>query len=272
MAGDKAEADWKKAESGFGEELTPQKLEPIFSRFFTRIRPGSQLHEIFSHQGTGLDFDEILNKGRVLLVRVPRGADREAADFVCGAFVTAIQNVALARERIPEKQRRPFYLYADECHNYTVPSFQAAYQEGRKYQIGFTAITTSYTGLPDDLRRAFGSAYAFIAFCVDVSDASEVMKRVRATGRDGSLIDPANLDDGEAVVRLDQPSRAWAIETERLLEPPPGGEEVARQIRAQSERYYATDTSASAPPTSSAGETPPEGRAARFVGKKTPRE
>jgi hypothetical protein len=42
---------------------------------------------------------------------------------------------ALKRAKIPESERRPFYLYVDEFQNYVSQSFESILSEARKYKL-----------------------------------------------------------------------------------------------------------------------------------------
>ena len=42
---------------------------------------------------------------------------------------------ALKRVKIPESERRPFYLYVDEFQNYVSASFESILSEARKYRL-----------------------------------------------------------------------------------------------------------------------------------------
>jgi hypothetical protein len=42
---------------------------------------------------------------------------------------------ALKRAKIPESERKPFYLYVDEFQNYVSASFESILSEARKYRL-----------------------------------------------------------------------------------------------------------------------------------------
>jgi hypothetical protein len=42
---------------------------------------------------------------------------------------------ALKRAKIPERERKPFYLYVDEFQNYVSQSFESILSEARKYKL-----------------------------------------------------------------------------------------------------------------------------------------
>ncbi|MBO7505546.1 TraM recognition domain-containing protein [bacterium] len=47
-----------------------------------------------------------------------------------------VKLAALKREKIPESERVPHYLYVDEFQNYVSKSFESILSEARKYKVG----------------------------------------------------------------------------------------------------------------------------------------
>jgi hypothetical protein len=46
-----------------------------------------------------------------------------------------VKLAALKREKIPESERVPHYLYVDEFQNYVSKSFESILSEARKYKV-----------------------------------------------------------------------------------------------------------------------------------------
>lgn len=83
-----------------------------------------------------IDFDDILNSGKVLICNFSKGLLGEDTSELFGIVVLAkLQMAALRRARIDQKGRRPFYVYVDEFQNFATTSFVQMLSEARKYAL-----------------------------------------------------------------------------------------------------------------------------------------
>ena len=124
-----------------------------------------------------IDIDEIMNNQKILLVNVSKGRIGEDNAAILGAMViTKIQLAAMERVRIPEDERKDFYLYVDEFQNFATDSFVNILSEARKYRLDLT-IAHQYVGqLTTDTSTAvrdavFGNVGTMITFRVGAADA-----------------------------------------------------------------------------------------------------
>jgi len=124
-----------------------------------------------------IDIDEIMNTGKILLVNVSKGRIGEDNSAILGAMIiTKIQLAAMERVRIPEEERKDFYLYVDEFQNFATDSFVNILSEARKYRLDLT-IAHQYVGqLVTDTSTAvrdavFGNVGTMLCFRVGAADA-----------------------------------------------------------------------------------------------------
>ncbi|MEK7643187.1 MAG: type IV secretion system DNA-binding domain-containing protein [Patescibacteria group bacterium] len=125
---------------------------------------------------------DIMNKGKILLVNVSKGRIGEDNAQLLGAmFITKIQLAAMERVRIPEEERKDFFLYVDEFQNFATESFATILSEARKYRLDMV-IAHQYVGqLVSDtstkVRDAvFGNVGTMITFRVGAADAEFLEK------------------------------------------------------------------------------------------------
>jgi hypothetical protein len=91
-----------------------------------------------------IDFDDIINSGKVLICNFSKGLLGEDTSELFGITVLAkLQMAALRRARIKTEDRRPFYLYVDEFQNFATTSFVQLLSEARKYQLFMTIAEQS---------------------------------------------------------------------------------------------------------------------------------
>ncbi|MDP3882890.1 MAG: type IV secretion system DNA-binding domain-containing protein [Candidatus Staskawiczbacteria bacterium] len=124
-----------------------------------------------------IDIDEIMNTQKILLVNVSKGRIGEDNSAILGAMIiTKIQLAAMERVRIPEDERKDFYLYVDEFQNFATDSFVNILSEARKYRLDLI-IAHQYIGqLVTDTSTAvrdavFGNVGTMVSFRVGAADA-----------------------------------------------------------------------------------------------------
>jgi len=124
-----------------------------------------------------IDIDGIMNSQKILLVNVSKGRIGEDNSAILGAMlITKIQLSAMERVRIPEDERKDFYLYVDEFQNFATDSFVNILSEARKYRLNLI-IAHQYIGqLVTDTSTAvrdavFGNVGTMITFRVGAADA-----------------------------------------------------------------------------------------------------
>ena len=134
------------------------------------------IRNIVGQPKSTLNIPEIMNEGKVLLVNVSKGRIGEDNSQLLGAMViTKIQLAAMERVRVPEEDRRDFYLYVDEFQNFATDSFASILSEARKYRLNII-IAHQYVGqlvtdISTKVRDAvFGNVGTMIAFRVGAAD------------------------------------------------------------------------------------------------------
>jgi hypothetical protein len=79
----------------------------------------------------------------------------------------------MARAHVSEDERKDFYMYIDELHNFSTDTFASLLSESRKYRLCLTLSHQYSTQLREEVRDAvFGNVGTVIAFRVGEADAS----------------------------------------------------------------------------------------------------
>ena len=96
---------------------------PILNKLSAFLAPMSHLERVFSQPENDLDFSSILNNRKILIINLSKGIlGDEPSRLLGGLIVASIQQAALARASIPAADRRDFYFYVDEFHNWIRPA------------------------------------------------------------------------------------------------------------------------------------------------------
>jgi type IV secretory pathway TraG/TraD family ATPase VirD4 len=135
--------------------------DPRLRRFFTRADGAIRLRRIMDHGG-------------VLIVNLAKGRlGEDSANLLGGLLVSAIGLAAYSRADLPERERRPFFVYADEFQNITTLAVANMLSELRKFGVGMVMGHQYLAQLEPDVRHAvLGNAGTIAVFRVGAEDAA----------------------------------------------------------------------------------------------------
>ncbi len=148
----------------------------------------------------------ILDHGKIFVANLSKGLlGADKANLLGAALVSQFELAAMARAEVPESQRRDFFLYIDEFHNFSTDSFASILSEARKYHLNLT-LSHQYLGqLTPVVRDAvFGNVGSLVSFRVGNMDAERLEQEFGNTYSASHLSSLANfevcaelLQDGE---------------------------------------------------------------------------
>jgi hypothetical protein len=114
-----------------------------------------ELRAIVDQPENSFDFRQVLDRGLILLVRIPQGAHGEDVSNLLGAMVVAkLQLAAQSRVNLPQAQRRPFFLYVDEFQNFATSAFTKILTEARGFNLGLVCANQYPEQLSRELQQA----------------------------------------------------------------------------------------------------------------------
>ena len=143
----------------------------------------SIIRNVVGQEKSTIDIFKIMNEGKIFLVNVSKGRiGEDNSALLGGMIITKIQLAAMERVRIPEEERKDFYLYVDEFQNFATDSFANILSEARKYRLNLT-VAHQYTAQLETkdggskVRDAvFGNVGTMIIFRVGADDAEFLEK------------------------------------------------------------------------------------------------
>jgi len=142
----------------------------------------SIVRNVVGQEKSTIDIFKIMNEGKIFLVNVSKGRiGEDNSALLGGMLITKIQLAAMERVRIPEDERRDFYLYVDEFQNFATDSFANILSEARKYRLNLI-IAHQYTAQLSNEKSTvvrdavFGNVGTMIIFRVGADDADFLEK------------------------------------------------------------------------------------------------
>lgn len=127
---------WKYEFAKAGDYQKVKMISPITNKI-GRFLFSPTAKRILEQGKSTINFDSIMNEGKILLCNLSKGKIGEDNSEVFGVLIMAkIQLAALKRARMKPEDRKDFYLYVDEFQNFATPAFAQILSEARKYRLG----------------------------------------------------------------------------------------------------------------------------------------
>lgn len=126
---------WKYEFAKAGDYQKVKMISPITNKI-GRFLFSPTAKRILEQGKSTINFDQIMNEGKILLCNLSKGKVGEDNSSVFGVLIMAkIQLAALKRARMKQGDRKDFYLYVDEFQNFATPAFAQILSEARKYRL-----------------------------------------------------------------------------------------------------------------------------------------
>ncbi len=137
------------------------------------------IRDMVRQETSDIDFRELMDRRRILLVNLANGRlGEDNAAFLGALVLLKLQLAAMSRANAPEHKRKDFYVYVDEAQSFVgVQGIDHLLSEARKYRLCLT-LSHQYLGqLDDQMRQAiFGNIGTTICFAVGPEDAVTLEK------------------------------------------------------------------------------------------------
>jgi hypothetical protein len=199
------------------------------------------VRQIVGARESRLDLRSVVDRGKIFLARLSQGAiGEENAALLGSLLVSKFHQITMSRQEVKREERRPFFLYADECQEVATASMAQLLAGARKYGLGLILAHQDLRQLegkaPEVSSALLGNAGTRIAFRVGDRDAKALSEGL-------SFFGPADLMSlrvGEAIARIDNSQGDCNLKTHLL--PAVAAETVAERheaITARSRERYA---------------------------------
>lgn len=199
------------------------------------------MRQIVGARESRLDLRAVVDRGQIFLARLSQGAiGEENAALLGSLLVSKFHQTCMSRQEVKREERRPFFLYADECQEVATASMAQLLAGARKYGLGLTLAHQDLRQLeakaPEVSSALLGNAGTRIAFRVGDRDAKALSDGL-------SFFGPADLMSlrvGEAIARIDNSQGDCNLKT-RLLPAVPAEAASERRdtVTSRSRERYA---------------------------------
>jgi hypothetical protein len=164
---------FQNAEATSGEQSF-ENYVPYVTNKFDNFLSNEFMRPILAQEKSTINFKEIMDTKKILLVNLSKGKLGELGSFLLGLIIVG-KILINAFARNPEENPPPFYLYLDEFQNVATDSIQQILSEARKYKLGLILAHQYIKQIDEKIRNAvFGNVGSMAIFRIEPEDAKFV--------------------------------------------------------------------------------------------------
>jgi hypothetical protein len=192
---------WELEAEKAGGELALANLVPYITSKLNAFIANDLLRPIISQQKSTIDFREIMDSGKILVVNLSKGKLGDVNSYLLGMIIIGkILLATFSRIDTPEEERRDFYLYIDEFHNVTTRTVTNALAEARKFKLNLILAHQFIGQLDEETKKAIlGNVGTILAFRVGPDDAKYLITQFSPIFDEQDLV---NFDNYAGAMRL----------------------------------------------------------------------
>ncbi len=231
---------WTKEAEKAGGEAALANMVPYITSKLTTFISNDMMRPIIAQQKSTLDFKDIMNSKKILLVNLSKGRIGEINARLLGMVVVGkILMAALSRVDIPENERVDFYLYLDEFQNVTTSSIAQILSEARKYKLDLIIAHQFIAQLKEEISKAvFGNVGSICAFRVGAEDAEFLEKQFTPVFSANDLV---NVDNRNLFAKLLISNELTKPFNMKTYPPTKGSVEISQALKELSRLKYGRD-------------------------------
>jgi type IV secretory pathway TraG/TraD family ATPase VirD4 len=231
---------WIKEAEKAGGDAALANLVPYITSKLTSFISNDLMRPIIAQQKSALNFREIMDDKKILLINLSKGKIGETNSHLLGMIMVGkILMAALSRTDIPEKEREDFYLYIDEFQNVTTDSISQILSEARKYKLNLIIAHQFIGQLSEEISKAvFGNVGSLCAFRVGPEDAEFLEKQFDPVFTAKDLVNVDNYNGFVKILIDNETTKPFNIKT---YPPDDGDLEIAKHLKEMSRLKYGRD-------------------------------
>ena len=238
---------WEEEAQKAGGDAALENIAPYITSKFSNFISNDYVRPIISQPHSSFSFRKVMDEGKLLFVRLPKGKIGEINARLLGMIVSGkLALAAFSRDDIAESERKPFYFFIDEFQNFTSDSIEQILSEARKYKLSLNIAHQYMAQLTDSIRGAvLGNVGTTISFRVGVEDAEVLEKKFTPHFSAIELTETENLN---CVIGMLSNNKPLSPFTMKIRFAPRGSEEIKNKITQYSALKYTTKKTNRTPP------------------------
>lgn len=168
---------WNITAEKLSGDISMTNMTPYVVSKLNKLLINEYIRPIVSTKKSNIDFREVIDGDKILLVSLSKGKIGGLGVNVLGSVILSrIINAALSREDIAEEERRDFTLFIDEFQNFLSNSLMFAMSESRKYRLSLVLANQTLGQLNEHVKQSvLGNVGSTIFFRPGINDVDYIM-------------------------------------------------------------------------------------------------
>ncbi len=190
-------------------------LSPLLTRLDTFLRP--KVIRSMLVQKEGLDFSDIIENKKIVLVKLAQGLIGEQNSHLLGTFsLSKLNQVAQGRQLLNKSKRHPFYVYLDEFQYFINDSITHILSGARKFGLGLVLAHQELAQLSYEDQRVANSVLSnpHIRLCFGIGDSDA--KKLDSGFKHFEASHLTSLNVGEVIARIGGSENDFSMQTSPL--------------------------------------------------------
>lgn len=228
---------WENAEKTTGE-ASLANFVPYITNKFDPFVSNDIMRPVIAQQHSVLNFREIMDKKKILLVNLSKGRLGDINSHLIGLLLVGkITMAALSRvDMVGKGPINDFYLYIDEFQNVTTDSIATILSEARKYRLALTVAHQYIEQLEETIKNAvFGNVGSMIIYRVSPENAVIFEKQLAPTFTPDDVLKLQNFNAYAKILVNGVPEKAFNL---KIPPPPKGNNAIADKVKELSYLKY----------------------------------
>lgn len=231
---------WREVAEKAGGDAALQNIVPYISSKFDSFLSNEIMRPIVAQEKSAFKLRDVMDNNKILLINLSKGRLGELNSSLIGLIMVGkILMAAFSRVDIPEKDRKNFYLYADEFQNVSTNSIETILSEARKYHLGLIIAHQFISQLEDEIKEAvFGNVGSMASFRIGAEDGEFLEKQFGPTFTQADLI---NIDNRNCYIKMLINGQTSAPFSMKTVAGPQSNPDIAAKAKEFSRLTYGRD-------------------------------
>lgn len=234
---------WEEEFAGLSDKNQSEYVAPILNKI-GQFMSVSYIRNILGQVKSKVDFYWMMNKQKVVLIKLPKGQLGEENATLLGAMMlTFLQLQVMRRQSLAVEDRKDFYLYVDEFQNFATSSFEVLLSEARKYGLGLVVANQFLSQLEESTQEALlGNVGTLLSFRLGLKDGELLAKYLGGDVHVDNLLDMPKFKSLVKTLVDGEVAPVFTLYCDKPYELHENKAEIEKILRAVRDRY-ATDKS-----------------------------
>lgn len=176
------------------------------------------IRELFDSKEPTLNFRNIMDNGKILLVRIEKGHIGMANLAKIGMlFLNKLIFSIMTRTELPAEKRKDFFIFIDEFQNFLRGDIGSALSEVRKYNVGLVLANQTIGQLDDYLLQSvLGNVGSTAFFRTGINDIDKISHFIEPEFTAREVINLQNFNCVARIMHNNRPSEPFIFQTIKM--------------------------------------------------------